>query len=324
MARVIFLNCVPRTPVQDGVDNSTRLLYQQASLLNETGIEARIFQPEGWPVWLDGAFPPSLQTQEIFIEPDDVVVFPLAALDELRPSLEANWPCKKLFYCHDPHLLLHNHIDRALLEKWGILRVIVPNHWCRRKLVSYLSLEAIEVIPPFVKVMSPESMTKDFRLCVHMEEINRARNASFTFDAGIFANKYPAYNQRLFKARYSLYGMAETKRREMLGRSPLCISYIRLEPTGLLGLEAMAAGALFCGAQYDGCSDYAHPGNGFWFSLENVEALSDAVFRGLSGFEQQSGLYKSQQNEGIETALRYSREIAGRAVSALYEPLLKM
>ncbi|MDF7673188.1 hypothetical protein PT277_09630 [Acetobacteraceae bacterium ESL0709] len=317
MARVIILNCVSNMVASDGI----KLLYQQAALLNEGGIEAKVFQPDGWPVWLDRGFSRSLMCQEIFVESDDVVVFPLTAFDKLRASLAAKWPCRKLFYCHDPYVMVMKGITASLLKEWGILKVLVPNKWCRDTLKSFMNLDNIDIIPPFVDIEDSPQILKEFFVAIHLEYKLDYMNSPFSFEKGIFFTKHPEFNRKL--SWQNLCTKTEAERAAYVKKAALCLSFLRLETTGLRGLEAMAAGSLFFAPRGGGCADYARSQNGVWFSLEEMESLADMVFEALEGFENQSASYRMHLNEGFKTASLYTRQKAAHSIMNAYESLMK-
>lgn len=317
MARVIFLNCVDKAESPE----STKLLYQQANLLNEGGIEAKIFQPDGFPEWLDDGFSQSLHCREIFLNSDDVVVFPLAAFEKLEAPLRAKWPCKKIFYCHDPYLMVMKGINVSLLKEWDILKVLVPNKWGRDKLKSFMNLDHIDIIPPYVEIKKDFLTSKSLTMAVYLEYDGKHSNTPFTSELGIFSNKYPDYSKRL--QWQNLSGKTESFKMEYLRKAPLSVSFLSLETTGLKELEAMAVGSLVCAPLGGGNSDYARQQNGMWFSFEDIESLSDMIFRSLEGFESQSVSYQRQRNEGFRTASFYTRQIVKDVVTDIYKTFIR-
>ncbi|QHI96161.1 hypothetical protein GT348_07905 [Aristophania vespae] len=316
MARVIFLNCVPKTDSSE----ATKLIYQQAKLLREIGIDARVFQPAGMPSLLESYVTESVHTVEVSLNSSDVVIFPIHALEKLKPSLEANWPCKKLIYCHDPYLMVHHEINKALLEKWDILKVIVPNQWAMNFLKSVMGLEDVALITPFIDtelyVPQPKKL---MAMCILERELTHDSSGLWFVILGIIKNKYPHYANI---AWHDVEGKKQSEITELLGRSVVCVSLSHLDTTGLMGLRAMALNCAFIGLQGGGVSDYARSQNGAWHLTEALESFADSMAQALDGFVNQTSFYKRQISEGRKTVAFYNKDKIKKCLSKVYLPLL--
>jgi len=94
-----------------------------------------------------------------------------------------------------------------------------------------------------------------------------------------------------------------------------------MESFALAPVEAMASGCIVVGYTGSGGLEYATPENGFWFSPEQMEEVTDAIAQAIGGLIRGDPGMVKMREAGRAAAARYTRERTKAALRQVYGAL---
>ena len=311
MPRIIFLSPFSRSEITGGIKNA----YRQAELLDQAGMNAFVYQPEGPPSWFDTT---ARVLREARFTPlrDDVLVFPETLNGALADLVQAPLAAKKVLYCQAHYYALFNSIAPERLPQLGFARVACQSGIAKGFLERVVRLRDVAVIPCYVDSELFFSREKALQIAFIPRKLPREAAAIHR----IFVLKYPHFANTRWVA---VENKTERETAEIFGRSAVVLSLPFLESFGLVPLEAMSSGALVTGFHGYGGQEYATAENGLWFAPDHLEEVADAVARLITGFMQNDADALRMRDTGFATAARYSKESTRTALLDFYAPLLR-
>lgn len=316
MGRVIFYNPFKKDALTGGIKTT----YYHTYLLNEMGIEAYIYAPEGEATWLDDKKLSGFVVPEMMLYQDDILVFPETLQPIIVACLERALPCRKIVFCQGAYLLLGFYEYSVRLKEWGVTDIAINSMHGMDLLKNVLGKNCppMTLISPVIDkgLFYPES--KEPIIC------------SFGKKWRDFTD-YEAFIQKMFHVKYPelssidwvfLENMLPQELAANMRKSMVCLSLSRLEGLGITALEAMASGAVVVGFHGGGGLDYARGDNGFWHSPEHLEDIVDSLAVAVRGYQQKEESVMLKVKKASETAEKYSIERVKKQLFEFYTGLL--
>lgn len=316
MGKVIFYHFFPPNYLSGGV----KTIYYHAALLNEIGIEAYIYTPHGGVDWLFDKRFLQWERQEITFEKEDILVFPEILQPAIVDALKCDYPCRKIIFCQGAYLFLGFYEFTRRLAEWGVKDILINSHYGKALLENILGADC-----PSQKIISPAVDKAEF-YPEEKEKIiliyGKKWRDYYPYDDLIermFHVKYPQYRSILW---VKLENLTPEEVARKMRKAVICVCLARLEGLGITALEAMASETLIVGFHGGGGCDYAHEGNGFWYSPENLEEMVEGIARGLEGIQAQDPYIMSKIKKAAEKAAEYSVENVKKQLFESYHTLL--
>lgn len=313
MGRIVFLNYFSKDECSGGIKTT----YHHAALLRAQGFDAKIFQPDGVPSWLNEKDWKNLVCQSISLEKGDVVVYPEILEGWYEQAIRAPIPAKKVIFCQNPYYFFWHCHSRQELEEWGVEHLIVSSEWAKKSVQSVLGIDNVDVIPPCIDMSF--FVPREKKMCIasaawkwggvgHLPPYDR-----LIFK--IFRRKYPSLSSVPW---IPIEGMPEQKVADTMGEATVCMALGRMEALGITALEAMASECLVVGFRGGGGLEYATSQNGFWHSPEEIEEVADSLALALELTSSNSQIWQRMRYSAKETARAYSQHKTEHALCAIY------
>ncbi len=311
MRRIVFLCPFSRTDITGGI----KTLYRHAELLTQSGLDARIWQPEGKPAWLES-------TARILTEPgfrpspNDVLVFPETLNGVLAELVQADLPVKKVLYCQNHYYALFNAIAPERMAELPFDAIACQSHIAKTVLEGVLRLKQVKLVPCIIDTDLFRPRPKRMQIAFVPRKLPRESAAIHR----IFRLKYPAFASLAWMA---IENRSERETAEILGDSAILLSLPFLESLGLVPLEAMACGAIVAGFDGYGGREYASADNGIWLPPDHLEEAADALALLIQQITRNDPEIARMRDAGFATVARYSKDKARTALLEFYTPLVE-
>jgi hypothetical protein len=309
MGQIVFLNPYAKTEISGGI----KTCYIHAELLKALGFTVSVFQPDGPPTWLAPRFE-ALCSKNLTVTANDVLVFPETLPGWLGEAARKPMNAKKVLFCQNQFYMFSYGMTAADYAKFGFSKFITVGEIAKRAIESVVKLADISVVPPFI---DPELFLPRDKI-MQIVTVPRKLPKHAQVIRSMLALKYPHLQSVPWQL---IEKKSEQEVAEMMGRSTVVLSLCQMEACPLVPLEAMASGCIVVGYHGYGGLEYATPDNGFWFSPEQLEDVTDALAIVIDGLNHGVPKLQRMREVGMATAARFGKEQTIAALQRVYSSL---
>ena len=307
--RIVFLNPNPKHLMSGGV----KTVYRQVECLNELGLEAYVYQPDGRASRLKSSA--NILTTERFVpSTDDILVFPENPIGWLSEMAQMPLPATKVLFCQAQYYIFHSDIPIQRFISLGFSKVVCPSEAAKGFLERVCHFRNVAIVPCYIDtdVFRP----RDKRMQIAFLPHKMPREAQMLH--AMFSLKYPHFRHIPW---LPIENLTEDETAQLLGQSAIYLSLPYLESFGLVPLEAMASGCTVVGFHGYGGMEYASSDNGLWLRPDHLEEVVDALAGAIGRADRGDKDLLAMRDAGLATAKRYSRERTKQALKDVYGPM---
>ncbi|GAN61531.1 hypothetical protein ACI01nite_23120 [Acetobacter cibinongensis] len=282
--KIIFINPFSKSLITGGI----KVTYQHAKLLLSYGYDVRVFQPEGFPEWLNSGQDKELVTDALSDTPDSIFVFPEPFNGWLRDLALTPTSARKVIFCQNQYYMFMNQLTAKNYRDAGFEAVIVPSHEAKYDMCSIIGFknEEVHVVPAFIDRERFYPTVKEMKILTAPRKWPAQAGLPAVSDLLqiMFRLKYPKLSNIPW---IKLENFSVEEVAKQMGSATVFLSLSRMESLALSPLEAMASRCAIVGYHGTGGLEYATRRNGLWFSPEEYDPVVDALARALLGVENQ-------------------------------------
>ena len=278
----------------NAVFGGVKVIYRHVELLNVSGIDAVVFNPDGHPSWFKSK---ANVITTYSVSPNDTIVFAEAFQGIVKDMLKKQ--CHKMVFCQNHYNLYLAAGQSQNFSQMGIDEIYAVSIIIARYLVKTFGYKKIAVIPPIV---DPSIFNPPHEKKMQIAYMPRKLGKLTEWVKQTFVYRYPQYRHISWVPIISSH---EEKTAEILKESAIFLSFSHQEGFGLPPVEAMACGCLVIGLHGEGGLEYANSSNGFWFASEQINACVDELAVLISAIEKQECYLNEMRAAGYITASLY-------------------
>jgi tetratricopeptide (TPR) repeat protein len=311
MGQIVFINPFSNVEVTGGIKTT----YNHADLLRQMGFNVTVFQPDGPPNWCS----PRLQTltsTTLAVTADDVLVFPETLHGPIAQLAQMQTQARKVMFCQNQFYMFSFNITAENYAKLGFTDFIVPGEICKRALESVQKVQNISVVPLSI---DPEFFPRGKSMRIVTVPRKYKPHDGLPGHAPLLQTmlglKYPHFGSTPWEL---IEGKTSADVAESLGRSTIFLSLCNMEACPLTPLEAMASGCIVVGYHGIGGLEYATSQNGFWYSPEQLDEVTDTLASVIEGLNSNDPKLREIQANGLATAARFNERRTKEALLRVY------
>lgn len=300
--RVVFL--CPSNP--ERITGGIKMSYRHCEELQESGVDAAVWQPRGRPTWMQTKVKP-LADRDFAAKAGDILFFAEDLVPHLKPFRSPDGPvtnvlfCQAQYYIFNPLLVGKTHYDL------GFNRVACCSKAAQTFLHRVFGYANVPIIPCSVDMERFRPLAKKLQIAVILRKLPH----HYGLIRQIFHRRFPALRDVPW---VEINKEHEDVAARVLGESAFFLSLSFLESFGLTPLEAMASECAVIGFHGYGGLEYATRENGIWFWNDQVQEVSEAMGKAILDYRSDGEKYAQMIAAGAKTVARYSREHARRAL----------
>lgn len=287
----------------------TRLGVRAVALVNP---DARV-DAELEELFQGHALPLERLTPQRQFTPHDIIVIPEFYRDALRHFTRLD--CRCVLHTQNPFMTFRGFDSIAELNASGLYAGIACSTYGKQLMLRMGSNLNWHVVTPFVHpLFQRRAASKKLQVAY----IPQKRPMDAAVVRALLHQRHPEW---AFVPWTPIADMSRQSCAAVLAESAVFASFSWLEGLGLPPLEAMAGGALVCGFDGHGGSDYAHPGNGLWVRDGDHEGYADALAATLRLAQGGAADAALQLAAGAQTAAQYSQQRFGQELLAAWQAI---
>jgi glycosyltransferase involved in cell wall biosynthesis len=312
MGRIIFINPFASTRISGGI----KATYQHAELLTELGYQVIVFQPSGPPTWCSPHLR-ALVSDRLDPAAGDILVFPETLNGWLADYAKAPNPATKIMFCQNQFYMISYGIDAQGYRERRFAQFIVPSEIAKCALETIIGLSNVVVVPYCIDAVKfrPRDKVAQIVTVPWKYPHNRGIPAQADMIRTMLRLKYPHLASVSWQL---LVDKSEDEVADIMARSAVFLSLCYMEACPLAPLEAMASGCVVVGYTGTGGLEYATPQNGFWFSPEQMEEVTDTIALAIDGLMRGDPRMIKMREAGRAAAARFTRERTKAALQQVY------
>lgn len=312
MKTIVYISPFRKTQVSGGI----KVCFQHVEMLNEMGIKAFVFSPDGYPTWFQTTAP-LFDPQGRGFDLNHIAVFPEPVHQPglLKIVQAADAAAKKILFCQNQYNALNNALLNGSFERLGFTHLMTVSNVAAKMLNNVFHPASLSVVQPYIDPERFQKRPKELRIAV----VPRKMPSIFNYVQRIFAAKFPDLGGVVWDV---VENASEEAVAESFGRAAVFLSLCNLESLGITPLEAMASGCAVVGFHGYGGMEYATPHNGIWLPSDHLEETADALAQVIRDFVLGNSRYQGLVANGALTAKRFNREQTMKALFQVYDTLV--
>ena len=312
MGQIIFVNPFAKAQVTGGIKTT----YNHAELLRELGFNTTVYQPHGPPQWLSPRLQ-ALRSTKLAPTAQDILIIPETLNGIIAQIARTPMPARKVMFCQNQFYMFTYDISAETYAKLGFTHFIVPSEICKRALQTIQKVPNVSVVPLHIEPELFFPRDKTMRIVTIPRKFPDAGGlpAQAPLLRNMLGLKYPHLRAIPWEL---LEKKTEQEVADIMGRSTIFLALCRMEACPLAPLEAMASGCIVVGHHGIGGLEYATPENGFWFSPEQLEEVTDALATVIEGLNRGDQQLRKMREAGMATAARFTKQRTKQALERVY------